>query len=78
MKQVKKADGTTSKINLKIHVDDAIVATHDDQFYADFLTKLGKDFEVSDSGKLIWFLGCKLEQKTALTHGYSIFLVTYA
>jgi len=62
MKEVKKADGTTCKIILKIHVDDAIVATNDDQFYADFLTKLGKDFEVSDSGKLIWFLGCKVEQ----------------
>ena len=62
MKEVTKADGTTSKIILTIHVDDAIVATNDDQFYAEFLTELGKDFELSDSGKLTWFLGCKVEQ----------------
>jgi hypothetical protein len=62
MKEVKKANGTTSKIILTIHVDDAIVATNDDQFYAEFLTELGKDFELSDSGKLTWFLGCKVEQ----------------
>jgi len=62
MKEVKKADGTTSKIILTIHDDDAIVATNDDQFYAEFLTELGKHFELSDSGKLNWFLGCKVEQ----------------
>jgi len=62
MKEVKKTDGTTSEIILTTHVDDAIVATNDNQFYAEFLTKLGKDFELSDSGKLNWILGCKVEQ----------------
>jgi len=62
MKDVKKADGTTSKIILIIHVNDAIVAINDDQFYAEFLTELGKDFELSDSGNLNGFLGCKVEQ----------------
>jgi len=62
MKEVKKADGTTSKIILTIHVDDAIVATNDDQFYTEYLTKLGRDFELSVNGKLNWFLGCKVEQ----------------
>jgi len=52
IKEVKKADGTMSKIILTIHVDDATAATNDDQFYTVFLTDLGKDFELSDSGKL--------------------------
>jgi len=51
-KEVKKADGTTSKINLTIHVNHAIVATNDNQFYAEFLTKFDRDFELSNSGKL--------------------------
>ena len=62
MKEVKKTDGSTSKIIVTIRVDDAIVATNDDQFYAEFLTELSKDFEFSDSGELSWFLGCKVKQ----------------
>jgi len=58
IKEVKIADGTTSKIIFTIHVNDAIVATDDDQFYGKFLTKLGKDFELSYNGNLTWFLGC--------------------
>jgi len=45
MKEVKKAYGTTSKIILTIHINDAIVVTNDDKFYAEFLTKLCKDVE---------------------------------
>jgi len=52
MKEVKKADGTTSKIILTIHVDDAVVATNNDQFNAEFLTEPDKDFELSDNGRL--------------------------
>jgi len=43
---------TTSKIIFTIHVDNAIVATDDDQFYAEFLTKLGKDFELKRQRKV--------------------------
>ena len=60
MEKVQKADGTTSKIILTIYVDDAIVATNDDQFYTEFLTELGKDYELSV--RLTWFLGCRVGQ----------------
>jgi len=62
MKEVKKTNSTTSEIILTICVDDAVVGTNDNKFYAEFLTKLGKDVELSDSGKLNWILGCKVEQ----------------
>jgi len=57
MKEVNKADGTTSKIILTIHVDNAIVATNDDQFYAEFLTELGKDFELKRQRKVEMVFG---------------------
>jgi len=61
-KEKKNKNGTTSKILLTIHVDDAIVATNDDDMYQRFLQELGTKFEVSASSKLTWFLGCKVEQ----------------
>jgi len=61
-KETVNKDGTVSKLLLTIHVDDAIVATNDDAFYKKFMDELGKSFELSASGKLTWFLGCKVEQ----------------
>jgi len=61
-KETTKIDGTVSKIILTIHVDDAIVATNDDEYYQKFMDELGTSFELSASGKLTWFLGCKVEQ----------------
>jgi len=61
-KEKKNKNSTTSKILLIIHVDDAIVATNDDDMYQRFLQELSTEFELSASGKLIWFLGCKVEQ----------------
>ena len=61
-KEIKKKNGKVSKILLTIHVDDAIVATNDDDMYQQFLQELGADFELSASGKLKWFLRCKVEQ----------------
>jgi len=39
-KETTKLDGTVSKILLTIHVDDAIVATNDDEYYQKFMDKL--------------------------------------
>jgi len=61
-KETTKLDGTVSKILLTIHVNDAIVATNDDEYYQKFMDELGTSFELSASGKLTWFLGCKVEQ----------------
>jgi len=60
-KEKKKKNCSTSTILLTIHVDDAIVATNDDDMYQRFLQELGSEFELSASGKLTWFLGCKVE-----------------
>jgi len=57
-KETTKLDRTISKILLTIHVDDAIVATNDDENYQKFMDELGTSFD----GKLTWFLGCKEEQ----------------
>jgi len=40
-KETTKPDGTVSKILLTIHVDDAIVATNDDEYYQKFMDELG-------------------------------------
>ena len=61
-KETKKQDGTVSKLLLTIHVDDAIVATNDDEYYQKFMDELGTSFELSASSKLTWFLKCKVEQ----------------
>jgi len=61
-KEKKNKNGTTSKILLTIHVDDVIVATNGDDMYQRFLQELDTEFELSASGKLTWFLGCKVEQ----------------
>ena len=47
---------------LTIHVDNAIVATNDNEYYQKFMDELGTSFELSASGKLTWFLGCNVEQ----------------
>ena len=39
-KETTKSDGTVSKILLMIHVDDAIVATNDNEYYQKFWTSL--------------------------------------
>jgi len=49
-KENKNKNGTTSKILLTIHVDDAIVSTNDDDMYQRFLQELGTEFELSPSG----------------------------
>jgi hypothetical protein len=61
-KEKKNKNSTTLQILLTIHVDDAIVATNDDDVYQRFLQELGTEFELSANGKLTWFLGCKVEQ----------------
>jgi len=61
-KETTKQDGTVSKLLLMIHVDDAIVATNDEECHQKFMDELGISFELSASGKLTWFLGCKVEQ----------------
>jgi len=50
-----KQDETISKILLTIHVDDAILASDDDEYYQKFMDELGTSFELSASGKLTWF-----------------------
>jgi len=41
MEEVTQANGTKSKIILTFHFDDAIVATTNNKFYAEFLAELG-------------------------------------
>jgi len=61
-KAMTKQDGTVSKLLITIHVD-AIVATNDDEYYQKYMDELGTSFELSASGKLIWFLRCKVERE---------------
>jgi len=61
-KEEQNKDSTTSKILPAIHVDDAIVATNNIDIYQRFLQELCSELELSASGKLAWFLGCKVEQ----------------
>jgi len=51
-----------SKILLSIHVDDGLAACSDEAMYKDFIAAMSKDFDLSDSGELKWFLGGKVEQ----------------
>ena len=51
-KEMTNEDGTVSKLLLTIHVDDAIVATNDDEYYQNFMDELGTSFELSANGKL--------------------------
>jgi len=53
----KNLNRTTSEILVMIHVDNAII-----NMYQRFLQELGSEFELSASGKLTWFLRCKVEQ----------------
>jgi len=62
VKNVKKDDGSVSKILLSIHVDDGLAASSDETMYKDFIAAMSKDFDLSDSGELKWFLGGKVEQ----------------
>jgi len=64
VKNVKKADVNVSKILLSIHVDasDGLAACSDEAMYKDFIAAMSKDFDLSDSGELKWFLGGKIEQ----------------
>ena len=62
VKNVNKDDGTQSKILLSIHVDDGLAACSDETMYKEFIAAMSKDFDLSDSGELKWFLGGKVEQ----------------
>ena len=62
IKEKSNEDGTKSKIMLALWVDDAICATNDEVMYKQFLDELKEVFDLSDSGKLEWFLGCRVEQ----------------
>ena len=62
VKNVKNEDGNASKILLSIHVDDGLAACGDEAMYKDFIAAKCKDFDLSDSGELKWFLGGKVEQ----------------
>lgn len=55
----------TSVVLLSIYVDDGIAATNDEKLYREFLTALRKDFELSDQGKLNWYLGVSVTQDLA-------------
>ena len=62
VKIVRKVDGSLSKILLSIHVDDELAACSDEAMYKEFIDSMSKDFDLSDSGELKWFLGGKIEQ----------------
>jgi len=62
VKNVKKDDGSVSKILLSIRVDDGLEACSDEAMYKDFIIAMSRDFDLSDSRKLKWFLGGKVEQ----------------
>ena len=51
-----------SKILLSIHVDDGLAVCSDKAMYKEFIAAMSKDFDLSDSGELKWFLGGKVEQ----------------
>jgi len=52
VKNVKKDDGSVSKIFLSIHVDDGLAACSDEVMYKYFIAAMSKDFDFSDSGEL--------------------------
>jgi len=62
VKNVRKDNGSLSKILLSIHVDDGLAACSDEVMYKNFIDAMSKDFDLSDSGELKWFLGGKVEQ----------------
>jgi hypothetical protein len=55
-------NGKLCKLLLTVHVDDGLAACNDENMYNQFIEELQLDFDLSDSGKLQWFLGCKVEQ----------------
>ena len=55
-------NGKLCKLLLTVHVDDGLAACNDEDMYKQFIDELQQDFDLSDSGKLQWFLGCKVEQ----------------
>jgi len=61
-KGTKKQDETVSKLLFTIHVDDAIVATNEYEYYQKLMDEFGTSFELSASGKLTWFIKCKVQQ----------------
>jgi len=62
VKNVKKGDESVSKILLSIYVDDGLAACNDKVMYKEFIATMSKDFDLSDSGELKWFLGGKVKQ----------------
>ena len=55
-------NGKLYKLLLTVHVDDGLAACNDENMYKQFIDELQQDFDLSDSGRLQWFLGCKVEQ----------------
>ena len=62
VKNVNKDNGTKSKILVSIHVDDGLAASSDEAMYKEFIAAMSKEFDLSDSRELKWFLGGKVEQ----------------
>ena len=58
-------NGKKCKLLLTVHVDDGLAACNDEGMYKTFIDDLQKDFDLSDCGRLQWFLGCKVEQDLA-------------
>eukprot|EP00961_Rhodomonas_salina_P291375 3931950-Rhodomonas_salina.1 len=54
-----------SVVLLSIYVDDGISAINNEALYKEFLADLSKDFELSDQGKLDWYLGVSVKQDVA-------------
>jgi len=59
---VQKDDGSVSKIFLSIRVDDGLVACSNEARNKKFIATMSKDFDLSNSMELKWFLGEKVEQ----------------
>jgi hypothetical protein len=55
-------NGKLCKLLLTVHVDDGLAACNAENMYKQFIDELQQDFDLSDNGKLQWFLGCKVEQ----------------
>ena len=62
VKNVRKDDGSFSKIRLSIHVDTELEACRDEAMYKKVIDAMSKDFDLNDSSELMRFLGGKVEK----------------
>ena len=62
VKNIKKNDGSVSKILLNIYVDECLAACGYKAMYKEFISTMNKNFDLRHSGELKWFLGTKIEQ----------------